>query len=201
MELQRIVDLLSRKRQVFYSEADFQFALAWEIQQFYPDAEIRLEYPATMERKEYIDILVRYKGNIYPIELKYKTRKISLYINKEHYNLKNHGAGDFGSYDFVKDICRLENFLSSLDGCNHGFALWLTNDSYYWNPPRRDNTGAAEFRVYDGAIKSGTLTWGNAMTNTHALVLNNEYVISWSDYSKFDVKSAGIFKYALINVQ
>jgi hypothetical protein len=34
---------LSKNRKIFVSEADFQFALAWEIKQNMPQAEVRLE--------------------------------------------------------------------------------------------------------------------------------------------------------------
>lgn len=35
---------LRNQRKIFHSEADFQFALAWGIQKYYPEAKIRLEY-------------------------------------------------------------------------------------------------------------------------------------------------------------
>ena len=204
MDLNKAVNALRMKRPAFHSEADFQFALAWEIQTTYPNAEIRLEYPAVKKAKEYVDILIKHEGSVYPVELKYKTRKLSFELGDESYNLKNHGAGDFGSYDFVKDICRLEGFTSNIDGYKQGYAIWLTNDPYYWNPPRKSNTGAAAFRVYHGSTKTGTLAWGSAMTNTHGrespLTLTREYTISWQDYSEVTQGSMGIFKYALIEV-
>jgi hypothetical protein len=36
---------LARERTVFHSEADFQHAFAWKINEHLPDAEIRLEVP------------------------------------------------------------------------------------------------------------------------------------------------------------
>jgi len=107
MNLIYIIDTLRTKRMVFHSEADFQFALAWQIQQSYPDADIRLEYPASNKTKEYVDILVKLNDDVYPIELKYKTKRLSISLDDEVYALKQHGAGGFGSYDFIKDICRL----------------------------------------------------------------------------------------------
>lgn len=58
MELLPIIELLRQKRSLSYSEADFQFSLAWEIQLSYPNTEIRLEYPPANEPNKYIDILV-----------------------------------------------------------------------------------------------------------------------------------------------
>ena len=121
--------------------------------------------------------------------------------NAERFSLKNQGAGDFGSYDFIKDICRLERFSSIIDGFKTGYAIWLTNDSYYLNPPRKDDTGAAEFRVYNGSKKYGKLAWGEAMKNTKGrevpLTLNNEYEIRWQVYSKLQDVPTGEFKYSL----
>ena len=45
MNIAAVMDTLRAKRTVFHSEADFQFALSWEIQLHYPDASVRLEYP------------------------------------------------------------------------------------------------------------------------------------------------------------
>ncbi|MCL2579060.1 MAG: hypothetical protein FWE32_03405 [Oscillospiraceae bacterium] len=144
------------------------------------------------------------QGKVYPLELKYKTRQLSHFINGESYNLKSHGAGDFGCYDFVKDICQLERFSDSLIGYKQGYAIWLTNDQYYWNPPRKGDTGAAEFRVYHGSVKSGTLTWRSSVANTGSrekpLSLRKDYKILWSEYSVVSQENGGTFKYALISV-
>ncbi|MDD4494537.1 MAG: hypothetical protein PHV32_09375 [Eubacteriales bacterium] len=56
MELLPVIELLRQKRSLFHSEADFQFALAWEMQITYTTAEIRLEYPPANYPNKYIDI-------------------------------------------------------------------------------------------------------------------------------------------------
>ena len=67
---------LSGKRRIFHSEADFQFALAWEIKELY-GWEIHLEAPATIdegtkkEKRISIDIVVVDRNNNYPIEMNY----------------------------------------------------------------------------------------------------------------------------------
>lgn len=105
MELLHVIESLRKKRLLFHSEADFQFALAWEIQLLYPTAEIRLEYPSPEnDSKKYIDILVRDNGFAYPIELKYKTKKLFGVDKGEYYHLKEQSAQDIGSYDCVKDL-------------------------------------------------------------------------------------------------
>ena len=96
LNLLHVLKSLCRKRSVFHSEADFQFALAWEIQLLIPTAEIRLEYPPEGEPNKYIDILVRNEGSVFPIELKYKTRKLSVFVDSEQYNLKTTGRKTSG---------------------------------------------------------------------------------------------------------
>lgn len=205
MYLVPIIEALRKKRKVFHSEADFQFALAWEIQRAYPNAEIRLEYPPRNEPNRYIDILVSIQGYVYPIELKYKTKKMSADVDSEQFNLKNHGAQDIGAYDFVKDICRVESFASHLDGFKCGYVIWLTNDPYYWRAPRNSNAGYVEFSVHHGARKSGTMNWGSSVGvgttkgRENALLLRNEYEIAWWEYSDVGIEN-GAFRYALLEV-
>lgn len=68
-DLEKCLSSLKTKRPVFHSEADFQFALAWEIKELYPDIEIRLEYPIN-ELNMYIDIMLLNQDKAIPIELK-----------------------------------------------------------------------------------------------------------------------------------
>jgi hypothetical protein len=189
MDLQSIIETLREKRPIFYSEADFQFALAWEIQQKYHDADVRLEYPAENQGGKpnaYIDILVWLKERVYPIELKYRTRKLSVTVGDETfalkeqsaqdggaYNslkdisrlemfvLKEQGAQDAGAYNSIKDISRLENFVSSLkeNGFECGYALWLTNDSLFWRGPIHKDVSWEEFSIREGEEKSGSMWW------------------------------------------
>jgi hypothetical protein len=63
---------LANKREVFVSEADFQFALAWEIQRLRKDADIRLEYCILKSEKApemHLDILITEGNYNYPNEL------------------------------------------------------------------------------------------------------------------------------------
>lgn len=206
MELFPVIELLRQKRPLFHSEADLQFALAWEIQLLYPTADVRIECPTANYPNKYIDILIHNKGFAIPIELKYKTKKLSALVGQEQYNLKNHGAQDLGTYDFVKDICRIESFATHIDSCKYGYVLWLTNDQYYWNAPNNPNAGYAAFSVHHGAKKTGTMSWGSHLSagtikgRENELHLRNEYDIVWNDYSDLEVKG-GAFKYALMRVE
>ena len=75
------------------SEADFQFALAWEIKSEIPEAEVRLEYcPVDIDSSMHIDILVKIGQDIYPIELKYMTKQCDVAVDAERFIFKNQGA-------------------------------------------------------------------------------------------------------------
>ena len=205
MDLQFPLSRLKNKRKVFHSEADFQFALAWELQLQYPDASVRLEYPPPNDPTKYVDILLRLGDDVYPIELKYKTKLFSAVVGDEAYYLKNHGAQDIGKHDFVKDICRVEAFREHISGYREGYAVWLTNDPYYWIKPKNSTAGYSAFSVHHGAVKEGTMAWGVSMSEgttkgrDNALVLSGRYIIDWQDYSWVDAKS-GVFMYAVVAV-
>lgn len=153
---------LRDQRKTFHSEADFQFALAWEIQKCYPEAKIRPEYClAEIEPSIYIDILVIMDGLWYPIELKYKTLKGIKEYNGEIFKLKNHGAQDLGRYDYLSNIMRIERLSKTITVFGKGYAILLTNDPAYWfDTPRRD-TVYYEFRLNDGAVKTGEMKWSD----------------------------------------
>ena len=77
MDIYAAIELLSYKRKIFHSEADFQFALAWEIQELNPTCHVRLEYvPAAIVPTMHIDIFVHQKSEMIPIELKYLKKRI-----------------------------------------------------------------------------------------------------------------------------
>ena len=205
MELHTVIEALRVKRSVFHSEADFQFALAWEIQLAYPSAEIRLEYPPACDPNKRVDILVWLGGKAYPIELKYKSKKMTALIGDELFCLKNHGAQDLNAYDLIKDICRIESFAKQLEGFSCGYVLWLTNDPYYWREPTSDTVGYAQFSVHHGATKQGLLCWNDSLSagsirgRETPLELAGSYPIAWNDYSDVGV-SNGLFKYALLEI-
>jgi hypothetical protein len=205
MDIMKIIESLRSKRPIYHSEADFQFTLAWEIQVHYPDALVRIEYPAPYNPNKYIDVVVWIGQNIYPIELKYKTKKLEVISSGEKYYLKNHGAQDLGNYDYIKDICRLEEFSEKMDYFREGFAIWLTNDQFYWNEPRNPNVGYLQFSVHNKSIIEGSLSWGPSMGQgstrgrDEVLTLKNRYEVSWNDYSDLGIPD-GILRYALLKV-
>ena len=206
MDIDAVLKQLKNKRPIFHSEADFQFALAWELQQQYLDASLRLEYPSPGDPQKHIDILVRLGNDVYPIELKYKKAKFRAVVNGEQYSLTDHSAQDLGKYDFVKDICRIEAFREHISGHREGYAIFLTNDPSYWNSPRKAIAGDAAFSVHHGAVKEGTMFWGPSMNEGSIkgreapLVLSGSYRIDWHDYSRVDDTKKSVFMYAVVRV-
>ena len=206
-DLLSILDILQIKRRLFHSEADFQFALAWEIQTQYPEAEIRLEYSPKFAPNMHIDILVHMNGRGYPIELKYITLKLDAEVDGEHYNLKSHGAQDIRRYDCLYDLHRLEQLKAELPDLGTGYALWLTNDSYYWRPAMRDQTVGGAFCIHEGCSFTGSMSWashtgiGTMKGRETPIQIDSSYTVHWRDYNRIPDHKNGIFRYACLAVE
>ena len=196
---------LASNRRVFHSEADFQHAFAWLLHEEIPDAGIRLEYRAPgMDRRSYIDIWVTIHGKPLAVELKYKTRAMSVSLGGEKYDLLSHGAQDIGRYDIVKDVSRLEQVTASTPGAM-GVALVLTNDSAYWKPA---SVGVCyeQFSLVQGRRLSGTRMWGpSAGSGTtrgrdQPISLRGHYEINWRSFSTLPVASWPEFRCMALGV-
>lgn len=191
---------LSLTRRVFHSEADFQHAFAWLMHERCPSAQIRLEYRAPgMDRRSYIDTWAVSDGVPLAIELKYKTRDMSLSVGGERFDLLSHGAQDIGRYSILKDIARLEEVVRTTPGAA-GLALVLTNDSAYWKPARA-GCCYEEFSLAEGRRISGTLAWGptagagTTKGRSDPICLNGSYDIAWRTYSSLPAPSWSEFRY------
>jgi len=202
-----ILKQLLEIRPIFHSEADFQYALAWEIQKHHPKAQIRLEINLPVfDKKEYIDIWANIDDKVYIIELKYKTKKINLEYNKEKFYLLNQGAQDVGRYDFIKDITRLERFISKHNNYI-GYAIMLTNDDLYWRNPVRLNTVDANFRIHENRKIKGKLRWsdgasvGTKKGRENNLIIKDSYLMKWSDYSALKESGPNYFKFLLSEIK
>ena len=208
LDIEKCVKSLSKKRPIFHSEADFQFALAWEIQKEYPKANIRLEYPVG---KMNIDIVVFFEDKSIPIELKYKTDKLYKDDNKkynienEDFLLKDHAAQNIGRHNFLKDIERIENISEFLEG----YTIWLTNSEKYWNSPKSiEKTTSKNFTVHHNAnIKcNSTLEWNEhtdikTINEYKKITLKNNYTVSWEDYSAIKTEKNNTFKYCITTIK
>ena len=200
MDIIPIISSLRVKRPIFHSEEDFQFALAWEIKQAIPDSQVRLEVPFEIdgERKS-VDVVVINNGYYYPIELKYKQDELKDVIyNNEQFNLIEQKRTTDSCPEFIKDIERVEKLSFRLNGGNRlGFAIWLTNEDYYWDTRQLNNTHAPFF-VNEGAELKGRLQ--NAVDRHKAVELSGAYTVHWNEYSDFDTLN-GWFRYALIEIK
>lgn len=190
LNLPSMIETLKNSRPVFHSEADFQHALAWQIHLCFPSLNVRLEHPISWDTSDHLDILVGSDQEQIAIELKYKTTMLFASVNGEAFVLKSHSAQDCGRYDYLLDIQRLEKYIAdSKSTVRNGYAVLLTNDSMYWNPPRSDTTVDACFRLHQGRNISGTLQWdqraskGTTATREQPIVLSNSYSLNWLDYS------------------
>lgn len=201
-----VLTTLAAQRPIFHSEADFQHAFAWEIHRRLPDGSIRLERPfAPLNNQLHLDIWAAQENTILAVELKYKTRALSVQLGDERFTLKNQSAQDIGRYDFIKDIQRLEQIISSRENII-GYAILLTNDSAYWTRSRVSRPVDADFRLQEGRILHGTLSWGEGAsegtkrTREKSLELGGTYKVHWEDYSRPSTEGYGTFRYLAIEV-
>ena len=82
-----------------------------------------------MNERIRLDIWLRTLG--VAIELKYPTHQAHVEHSDEEFTLKD-GERNIDSYDFIKDIQRLERIVSDSEVAERGFAIILTNDRNYW---------------------------------------------------------------------
>jgi len=209
MRIERIYSILASlasRRPIFHSEADFQHALAWELQLENPEAHIRLEKQvATEGSRVHLDLLLQSSTEEVAIELKYKTRATNLVHDDEGYRLRNQSAQDIGRHDFINDVLRLEKYVHSHKQ-SAGYAVLLTNDRTYWVASKKLNSVDSEFRVHEGRTLKGGVTWGaKASPGTKhkreaPISLNGTYKLTWRNYSTFGAGLAETFRYALLRV-
>jgi hypothetical protein len=201
-----IMSFLSKHRPVFHSEADFQHSFAWQIHQGFPDAAVRLERPLRSRLGVlHVDIVVDIAGRMNMFELKYKTRASSVQSGSEEFMLQDHNAQPLGRYDFLKDVARLESLAVALPG-TASWAIILSNDSSYWKPPRGVNDTSAAFSLCEGRRVTGNMEW-SAHTSARmkegredAIVLANEYILSWSDYTDIGGRSYSRLRYLALEI-
>ena len=203
MDLLPVIKSLRQNRPVFHSEADFQFALAWDIKLEYSDAKIRLEVPCGTSVKGRVDIVVRFDSAVIPIELKYLRKRQSFNVNGEQFNLID-GVHDMHMHDCIKDVSRLETFRSQMSGFLKGYSIWLTNDAAYWDPNYYASY-YSEFHAPQASVKSGMMSFqAGAKLNTNPqyespITLTGTYDVDWHDYSDLGTKN-GQFKFALFKI-
>ena len=176
-DLTSLIGEFGKEQRIFQSEAQFQFDLAWRLQEEY-DCIVKLEDLTVVIDKEgngkkskqkiYTDITLERDGYVIAIELKYKTAAMT---QGNDILLFNHGAADLGRYDFLWDVNRLELLVHhtkevsekaiskeyapeisigfpKLKRCNKGFAIILTNEDDYWKMSHDNCKDAVIYRQF-----------------------------------------------------
>lgn len=196
--MENLLEELFKKRPVFYSEADFQFALGWLIQQKYENYKVRFEYTYHPNDKSpmHIDILVITDKNEWiPIELKYKTKNKPPMVvwNDEEFILSNHSAKDQNCYRYLKDIQRIEMIKEEQKGkFIEGYAIMLTNDKSYQGEPG-ESVCYHKFSIHHTRTihKNTKLDWkegtsdGTKKGMTEPIELKGSYTMEWKEYHIF----------------
>jgi hypothetical protein len=197
------MDALASKRPIFHSEADFQHALAWELQVAHPEASVRLEKRVATRPNIELYLLIGLDGARVGVELKYPRRNLTAEVAGEVFTLST-GADDHGRYFAVEDLARLEQLVAD-DVIDSGVLILLTNVANLWaRPTSRRRVLYDAFRIHDGQVLAGTMTWGDwgarggrPPGETGTVTLRGTYPLTWRDYSTV----AGIqFRYVLVGV-
>lgn len=204
----QVIDQLKEKRIIFHSEADFQFALAWQIKEIYQDlVDIHLEVPLSNDKKDRLDILVKMGDKNIPIELKYFHSE--LIFNEYRLSKQN---DTWRSQRVLKDLERAEKYAyeNNSSGDQEGYALLICNEEKYWTP-KKENFTYYHFRLEDGRTLNAneTLKWitdndsatERALKYGDHLTFKNSYTIEWKDYSNLNSTKKGRFKYLLFEVK
>lgn len=214
IEIEKVLEILSKERPIFHSEKDFQFSLAWKIKSLYPEVAVRLEKPLhrNTDSTEHIDIFLREGAIDIGMELKYITASLIARISEEFFFLKTHAAQDLRCYDVLKDIQRLENYTENED-ISIGYSIVLTNVESLWKPKRGEKENYYdEFRIYEGRTVKGKMDWkpetseGTKKGRTAPINLTGEYSFNWVDYSEVkpiqgsESISKNLFKYVIARI-
>lgn len=204
LDIHGVMEELAERRPIFHSEANFQFAFAWQIATMKRDGEVRLEKPFRRDDKtRYLDIWLP-TARI-PIELKYCTRDLGVEHDGEAFALKNQSAHDLRRHDFIADLVRIEGLVSQDCASAQGYAIFLTNDPLYWKCGRPGTIDEA-FRLHEGRILRGVPTWAkHAAKSTKQgrsdlLRLRGSYELHWKPYRSL-TGEYGEFRYLAVRVE
>ena len=206
LDMNAIMETLAQSRPVFYSEADFKHALSWLIQQTQPSLRVRQEVGNLIDGpdRRYVDIWLPDSGTA--IELKYLTRTAVIVHEEEEFRLRDQSAQDLGRYGFCLDIARLEGIIER-GRARDGYAILLTNEHLYWNPPNKADGNDAEFVLHQDREITGKLSWGprtSASTlkgRETPIEIRGRYRAYWREYSNPQGTGSTRFKYLMLHVR
>ncbi len=206
VDIEAVMEALAHTRPVFHSESDFKHALSWQLQQDHPSIKIRQEVGNLIDGpdRRYVDVWL--PDSKTAIELKYLTRTAVIVHEDEEFRLRDQYAQDTRRYDFCLDIARLEGII---DGgrANDGYAILITNDYLYWNPPRKPDANDADFVLHEGREITGTLAWspragtGTVKGRERPVEIRRRYRALWQEYSDLGGTGHTKFRYLLLQVR
>lgn len=218
--LTNIIDGFAKQGRIFANEAQFQHELAMALDR--EGYKVHLEVlstspsnyadfkqkPKSDREKFYTDIVIEFDNNNYvAIELKYKTDEASYKYNNVTIQTFPQGAYDNGTYDFLKDVERIERFVSDVNDNRHidfnfdvnkkvvkGYALILTNDNKYLES-RKETSPWFNFSLTREREIKGALKWRKKGTEkdienadtfrgirSNCIHLENKYTCDWKKY-------------------
>ena len=204
LDIPQLLTELAARRPIFHSEADLQHELARHLREVHAHLQVRLEYPLARPSNAAIDILIRNAGQELALELKYLCQRIDQEVDGEPFALKPQGAQDIRRYDVLKDVGRMEQFLTARSTASAA-VLVLSNDPSYWSGPKGENTCDAAFALREGRTVTGQLDWadhagpGTKRGREATIVLKGAYAMNWRAYSRIDGRF-GEFRFLYIPV-
>lgn len=205
IDIPRLLSSLALKRPVFHSEADLQHELAFHVREVHHDVQVRLEYPVNLHGNVSVDILIRKEGKEIAIELKYLCRQFECKISGEHFLLQQQSAHNIRRYDVLKDVWRMENYLTARPAASAAVIV-LSNDPLYWLGPLREGTSGAAFSLRQDRMVTGNMRWadhaaaGTMRGREEIISLGGRYEMKWQDYSIIDGRY-GEFRFLYIQAQ
>ena len=207
-DVNKIIENLSKSNYpLFVSERHFQVAFIIEANKLYPNYQYYPEYVYKEKDNDYhIDLLVcnRDKESI-AFEFKYVVAGGVIKVpGDDKYQLRNHSAVDIRRHQCVRDISRLEKYVSSPKlKCIKGYFMLITNMHSFWDGSK-ETSMAVEFDIKDNTtLKKGIhkpTGKGRFSKEYEEIQINNNYPINYKDYLKLNGKD-GLFKFLCIKVK
>lgn len=164
------------------------------------------------EQSGKVDLAIRTKRWVIPIEMKYKRSSVNVHDTRyaDRFSVSSHHDYQQGMYSFIQDISNLESLTTEYD--TYGYAIFLTNTSNYWS--RNQDTEAVYdvFRIYEGRVLEGKLDCRDKLQSGHyssyekiknPIHLENQYKLSWDVYSyspDIRVEGADEFRVLIVRV-
>ncbi|MDE5652458.1 MAG: hypothetical protein K2I48_03185 [Muribaculaceae bacterium] len=190
---------IAERSEMLFNERDFQMHLAvWlNMTHRYDDVEIEYYIPNSMacvsgyewESNLKLDLVVRSGGEYAVIELKYPTRKVVTPITRfgtvvpDVEVVKKHGAQDLVSYNFWKDVRRIEIIRNLFpDRVKGGLAVMLTNEPYYPKGPGAGTICEAFSTAQGRSGVHGLLDWTRQTRTAQGnpgFMLDGYYSVDW----------------------